>query len=131
MIRRWRQQLAARLLAHEIATESARAFGSGWCAGAHVRTGMMLRILVELDGHDFHEKTKEQVTYRNQRDRDLQMEGWKVLHYSGSELHRNPVQAAQDAYNVASADWLAIKTELRSARQRALAEIESKRGSGA
>lgn len=41
---------------------------------------------VELDGHDFHEKTKEQVTWRNQRDRDLQRAGWKIYHFSGSEL---------------------------------------------
>lgn len=50
------------------------------------------RIAVELDGHEFHEKTKEQVTYRNQRDRDLQAMGWMVAHFSGSELLRNPVE---------------------------------------
>jgi len=48
------------------------------------------KIAVELDGHDFHEKTKEQVTYRNRRDRDLQAAGWIVLHVSGSEFNANP-----------------------------------------
>lgn len=43
-------------------------------------------IGVELDGHTFHEKTLEQVTYRNQRDRALQQAGWKIFHYSFSEM---------------------------------------------
>jgi hypothetical protein len=46
------------------------------------------KVGIELDGHDFHEKTKEQVAYRNQRDRDLQAAGWVVMHFSGSELLR-------------------------------------------
>jgi hypothetical protein len=54
------------------------------------------RICVELDGHDFHERTKEQVIYRNQRDRDLQADGWLVLHYSGSEIVRDPIDVIAD-----------------------------------
>jgi very-short-patch-repair endonuclease len=61
----------------------------------------MVKIAVELDGHDFHEKTKEQVTYRNMRDRDLQAAGWTVLHFSGSEVYRNGAQAATDVINLA------------------------------
>jgi len=49
------------------------------------------RVCIELDGHEFHERTKEQVAYRNQRDRDLQSDGWMVLHFSGSEMHRDPM----------------------------------------
>jgi hypothetical protein len=45
---------------------------------------------VELDGHAFHEKTLEQVTYRNQRDRDLQSAGWRIFHFSFSEFSQNP-----------------------------------------
>jgi hypothetical protein len=52
-------------------------------------------LAVELDGHDYHEKTKEQVTYRNVRDRDLQMAGWQVFHISGSELVRDPERAVR------------------------------------
>ena len=48
------------------------------------------KIAIELDGHEFHERTKEQVTYRNRRDRDLQADGWIVLHVSGSEFNANP-----------------------------------------
>lgn len=59
------------------------------------------RIAIELDGHDFHERTKEQVAYRNKRDRDLQDAGWMVLHFSGSELVRDPAECVQQAFAAA------------------------------
>lgn len=46
------------------------------------------RLAVELDGHTFHEKTLEQVTYRNRRDRLLQSAGWHVFHLSYDEVNR-------------------------------------------
>jgi hypothetical protein len=62
-------------------------------------------IAIELDGHDFHERTKAQAIARNQRDRDLQGAGWDVFHVSGSELVSNPavcvgevLDRARDAY---------------------------------
>lgn len=60
----------------------------------HYRKVPQPKLAVELDGHDFHERTKEQVVYRNQRDRDLLAAGWTVLHFSGSELYRDPLQCA-------------------------------------
>jgi hypothetical protein len=59
------------------------------------------RVAIELDGHDFHERTKEQVIARNRRDRALLTDGWLVLHYSGSELVRDPVATVSDCYNKA------------------------------
>jgi hypothetical protein len=66
------------------------------------------RVAVELDGHDFHERTKAQVELRNRRDRELQDDGWRVLHFSGSEFHRDPracvtaaAKVALDQYQVA------------------------------
>ena len=47
-----------------------------------------ISVLIELDGHDFHEKTKEQVIYRNKRDRILEKYGF-VYHISGSEIYNN------------------------------------------
>lgn len=51
---------------------------------------------VELDGHDFHERTKEQVVRRNQRDRALHAEGWTLFHFSGSELIKNPSRCVEE-----------------------------------
>lgn len=46
-------------------------------------------ILVECDGHDFHDKTKEQRAYEKSRDRFLQKNNYKVFHYTGSEINKN------------------------------------------
>ena len=51
--------------------------------------GTMTRIIVECDGHDFHERTKEQAQRDKSRDRYLQANDWKVLRFTGSELHRD------------------------------------------
>lgn len=47
-------------------------------------------IAVELDGHEFHERTREQVAIRDQRDRALQQAGWKVFHFSFNEFTKTP-----------------------------------------
>ncbi len=66
-------------------------------------------IAVELDGHEFHEKTKEQVTYRNQRDRHLQAAGWTVFHFSGSELYRGQIEVVAAVVDLARARHEAAK----------------------
>jgi hypothetical protein len=51
-------------------------------------------IAVECDGHDFHEKTKEQAARDKRRDRDVQMMGHLVMRFTGSEIYRDPWKAA-------------------------------------
>jgi very-short-patch-repair endonuclease len=46
-------------------------------------------IAVEVDGHDFHERTKEQATRDKSRDRELVARGWQVLRFTGSEVFRD------------------------------------------
>ncbi len=46
--------------------------------------------IVECDGHDFHERTKEQAARDKKRDRELQMTGLKVFRYTGSEIFQDP-----------------------------------------
>lgn len=75
--------------------------------GAALKAGLEHpKIGVELDGHDFHERTKEQVTYRNQRDRDLQRSGWKVFHYSGSELVSKPLACVDEVFDYAHEQYI-------------------------
>lgn len=57
-----------------------------------------LKLVIECDGHNFHEKTKEQVAYNNQRDYDLKISGFDVIHYSGSQIYKNPIKCAIDTY---------------------------------
>lgn len=47
-------------------------------------------VVVECDGHDFHEKSKEQIRRDRRRDRELQEHGYAVLRYPGSEIIRAP-----------------------------------------
>ena len=47
-------------------------------------------IAVEIDGHEFHEKTKEQVARDKRRDSDLSALGFVVLRFSGAEIYHNP-----------------------------------------
>ena len=56
----------------------------------------LLKLIIECDGHEFHEKTKEQVIKDNQRDRDLKNEGYEILHFSGSEIYNNSYDISKD-----------------------------------
>lgn len=47
------------------------------------------RLVVECDGHDFHERTKEQASRDRERDRRFQDAGYTVYRFTGAELHRN------------------------------------------
>jgi very-short-patch-repair endonuclease len=47
--------------------------------------------LVECDGHDFHERTKEQAERDRSRDRRVQEMGWRMFRFTGSELYRDSV----------------------------------------
>lgn len=51
-------------------------------------------VVVECDGHDFHEKTKEQAQRDKKRDRYLAGYGYHVLRFTGSEIYRDPLECA-------------------------------------
>lgn len=61
-----------------------------------------LKLAIELDGHEFHERTREQVELRNRRDRDLQSAGWKLLHFSFSEMQSDPEKCVTESTIAAS-----------------------------
>ena len=55
------------------------------------------KLVIECDGHEFHEKTKEQVTNDNERDLELKMMGYDVLRFSGSQIYNKPFRCAAGA----------------------------------
>lgn len=57
---------------------------------------MKICLCVELDGHDFHERTKEQAKRDKSRDRELQASGWVVLRFTGSEVFNDPYECASE-----------------------------------
>lgn len=52
------------------------------------------RVVVELDGHAFHDKDEKQRRYEKKRDRDMQKLGYKVFRYTGSEIVKDPFASA-------------------------------------
>lgn len=59
--------------------------------------GRTLRLVVECDGHDFHERTKAQAIKDRRRDRALQSQGLKVFRFTGSEITAAPSLCAMEA----------------------------------
>jgi very-short-patch-repair endonuclease len=57
------------------------------------------KVLVECDGHDFHEKTKEQAEKDKKRDRILQSAGFHIFRFTGSEIWRNPITCAKEIFD--------------------------------
>jgi hypothetical protein len=53
-------------------------------------------LIVECDGHDFHERTKEQARRDRSRDRYMTSLGFRVLRFTGSEIHRDAEACAQE-----------------------------------
>lgn len=53
-------------------------------------------MVVECDGHAFHEKTKEQARRDKKRDRFFQSKGYKVLRFTGSEIWADPEACADE-----------------------------------
>lgn len=45
------------------------------------------RVVIECDGHAFHEKTKEQAAHDKARDRYMTERGWVVMRFTGSEIY--------------------------------------------
>jgi very-short-patch-repair endonuclease len=52
--------------------------------------------VVECDGHDFHERTKEQAERDRSRDRAVQAQGWRMFRFTGSELYRSAMLLVLD-----------------------------------
>lgn len=47
-------------------------------------------LIVELDGHDFHERTKEQASADRKRDRAMLSRGITTIRFTGSDVYRDP-----------------------------------------
>lgn len=66
-------------------------------------TGKDPGVVIELDGHAFHDKDKKQRSYEKARDRALVKAGYRVLHYTGSDVAADPYRVAFEALEVLGA----------------------------
>jgi very-short-patch-repair endonuclease len=69
-------------------------YTADFVAYAHTINGTKA-LVIECDGHDFHERTKEQAAHDRARDRAMQEAGYTVFRFTGSEIYRDPVKCAR------------------------------------
>lgn len=55
------------------------------------------KLFVEIDGFDYHDKTKEQATHDKQRERMLLPQCDQLIRFSGSEVYQDPEGCALEA----------------------------------
>lgn len=57
-------------------------------------------VVVECDGHDFHDKTPDQAARDKARDRHLNLHVKAVLRFTGREIYRDAPTCVMEALNV-------------------------------
>ncbi|CDV96386.1 Protein of unknown function (DUF559) [Desulfitobacterium hafniense] len=58
----------------------------------NVNSKEFAQYVIECDGHEFHEKTKDQARRDKERDRVLTRNGYKILRFTGSEIIKDPLK---------------------------------------
>ena len=58
------------------------------------------KFVIEIDGHDFHEKNKEQVKRDKEKDRFLISEGYTVIRFTGSEIYNSCEEKVKEFLNI-------------------------------
>jgi very-short-patch-repair endonuclease len=71
-------------------------------------------IVIECDGHDYHERTKEQAAHDRKRDRAMTEAGIVVLRFTGSEIWKNPFSCAEQVLALALSLQVRFDQERRS-----------------
>ena len=61
-------------------------------------------MVIECDGHNFHERTKEQASSDKERDRTLQKFGLLVFRYTGSDIWGDVFGCAHEALDTLFTD---------------------------
>jgi very-short-patch-repair endonuclease len=57
------------------------------------------KVAIELDGHEFH-KSREHRTYDAKRERYLQRQGWQVIRFTGTEIHKDVFECIGEAIEI-------------------------------
>lgn len=61
--------------------------------------------VVECDGHNFHEKTKEQAARDRERERRLMSLGYTVIRFTGSEIWKDPSKCVRQLMDIVNSDF--------------------------
>lgn len=57
-------------------------------------------VVIEVDGHDFHERTREQASRDRRRIRKIQSLGIPILPFTGTDIVRGSTEAAKESRNL-------------------------------
>lgn len=57
------------------------------------------KLIVECDGHVWHETTEQARREEKERDRFLSKHGYVVFHYTGKEIKENPLKIAGEIFD--------------------------------
>lgn len=76
-------------------------YRSNFCIG-NENVEWPIACIVECDGHDFHEKTKQQAARDKKRDRDFLSHNISTFRFTGSEINLNPSACAHEVIDYAS-----------------------------
>lgn len=66
-----------------------------------------VKLVIECDGHEFHDRTKQQAAYDRARDRELLLAGIHTIRFTGSEIHHDADRCAVEAW------WILYAIERR------------------
>lgn len=58
------------------------------------------QLVVECDGHDFHDKTKQQASRDKERDREMKKLGYDVFRFTGSDIWNDAFSCAKEAIDM-------------------------------
>lgn len=79
------------------------------------------QLIVECDGHDFHDKTKEQASRDKERDREMKKLGYDVFRFTGSDIWNDVYSCAKEAI-----DMVTGITEMKRVRKAKLANYKAR-----
>lgn len=68
-------------------------------------------FIIECDGYEFHQKTKEQVKNDNIRQRNIEMSGYKVIRFSGTEIFNDSYKCALEVLDIIRTTYIQIGEE--------------------
>lgn len=66
-----------------------------------ITRGVYSTVYVEIDGHEFHASTRQQVARDRQRERALLADGDVTIRFTGGEVDRDPSGCAAEAIQIA------------------------------
>jgi very-short-patch-repair endonuclease len=71
-------------------------YRADFCIFMHTRFAAE-RLILECDGHQYHERTSDQAEHDKKRDRAFVESGLQVMRFTGTEIRRDPLACAEQA----------------------------------